>query len=339
MKTKPASLLTKLMLVLCLIAPVFAPLSVVSQEQIHEVRIYAFPTMHPILWDNPATLYKTAKHCFYKTLSLKDNYLLGHMVVCLNSPLLPQKRFLAMTSANKKQRVDLILKDKIGLAILGATLEGKLESEEHILHMLQVYKERKKLAYISFKVSEAALLRILDFVEQFSRRYAGEPVPSSYYGGFYWPLYENEGAGCSAFALGVLAAADLLPAESDAWLKNVNIPMTLIGGDYRENKRISFGRIKRSKTWFEGNGLSNIDFVNVQTYDPNALFDWILKTRSMKDTIFVATESEGAPGLTVDDTSKPLPSEKPYFKKRTEPNLFLDVYRKKLMQDASQPTP
>lgn len=326
-----------LLLVLVLLS--FGTASTIAQEPNHEVRLYTIPSMYPIRWDSPAILYKSAKHCFYKTISLKDNYLLGHMVVCLNTPLLPQKRYLAMTAANKMQRVDLILKERIGLAILGATLEGELEKEEHIKHMLDVYTIRKKLAYISFKVSESTMLRILDFVQQFSRCNSGEPTPSNYYGGFYWPLYENEGAGCSAFALGVLAAASILPAESDAWLKNVNIPISLIGGEYRENDRIPFGRIKRTKSWYDGSGLPNIDFVKVQTYDPNALFDWILKRRLTNDTIFVAAESDGAPGLTVDDTFKLLPSEKPYFKKRMESNLFLDVYRKKLKQEASQPTP
>jgi hypothetical protein len=320
------------MLVLLLLIPA----TMLAQKPLHEIRIYSIASMHPIRWDNPSTLYKTAKHCFYKTATLKDNYLLGHMIVCLNSPLLPQKRYLAMTAANKRKQVELILKDKIGLAILGATLEGELESEAHMQHMVQVYTQRHKVAYLSFLVSESAMVRILDFVEQFSRKIPGEIQPSRYYGGFYWPLYENEGAGCSAFALGMLAAASLLPAEASEWLKNVKVPMTLIGGEYRANKRIPFGRIRRSKTWYEGEGLPNVDFVNVQTYDPTALFDWILKRRSMSDTIFIPSEQDGLPGLTVDCTNRSVPAENPFFKKRPEPNLFLDVYRKKLLQDTSK---
>lgn len=335
MRIFPNALLSWLMLTLLLLFPA----TMLAQEPVHEVRIYSIATMHPIRWDNPSILYKTAKQCFYKTATLKDNYLLGHMIVCLKSPLLPQQRYVAMTASNKKRQVELILKDRIGLAILGATLEGELESEEHILHMLQVYNQRRKVAFLSFMVSESAMVRILDFVGQYSRKTPGEAQPSRYYGGYYWPLYENEGAGCSAFALGLLAAASLLPAESGEWLKDVNVPMTLIGGEYRANKRIPFGRIRRSKTWYVGEGQSNVDFVNVQTYDPTALFEWILKRRSMKDTIFVPAERDGMPGLTVDYTNRPVAVENPFFKKRTEPNLFLDIYRKKLLEDASKPTP
>lgn len=313
--------------------------SIKANDAVHEVTVYTFPTMYPIQWDNPAILYKTAKKCFYKTISLKDNYLLGHMVVRLNSPLLPKERYLTMTAANKKQRVDLILKERIGLAILGATLEGKIESEEHILHMIQVYGERHKLGFITFKVSETAMKRMLDFVEQFTRVVPGQVQPSKYYGGFYWPLYEDEGAGCSAFALGVLAAANILPPEAETWLKNVNIPMPLIGGEYRENKHIPFGRILRAKSWYEGEGKANVDFVNVRTYDPSVMLDWILQRRTLNDTVFVPVMQGVVPGLSVDCTSKLLPASAPYFVKREEPNLFLDIYRKKIKQDATQPTP
>src|SRR5665647_3263 len=135
----------------CLILLLICSVSLNAQQTgKYEVTLYAFPSMQPFDWESPSTLYKTAKHCFYKTMSLKDNYLLGHMAISLRSPLLPQKNYFAMTSAHKMQRVNLILKGKIGLAILGATLEGHVESEGHMLHMLQVYAERKKLAYITF---------------------------------------------------------------------------------------------------------------------------------------------------------------------------------------------
>lgn len=301
-----------------------------QQTDTHELTLYAFPTMQPFNWESPSTLFKTAKHCFFKTLSLKDNYLLGHMCIGIKSPLLPRDTLIAMTSANKKQRVDLILKDKIGLAIMGATLEGMLESEDHLIHMIQVYGERKKLAFITFRVSESAMRRMLDFITEFSRKTPNEVQPSKYYGGVYWPLNEDEGAGCSAFALGVLASANLLPAEASRWLKDVNIPMSLIGGEYNQNKRISFARIKKVHSWYQGNGSPNVDYVNVQTYDPSDLFDWIGKTRLLNDSIYKAVEMNGVPGLIVNCTSWVLPADKPYFVKRMVSNLFMDVYRQKI---------
>jgi len=310
-----------------------------QQTARHEVTLYAFPTMLSIDWESPSTLYRTAKHCFYKTMSLKDNYLLGHIAVSLSTPLLPQKKLLAMTAANKMQRVNLILKEKIGLAILGATLDGKIESEDHLNQMINVYTGRNKLAYMTFCVSEAAMNRMLDFISKFTRNNSDDVQPSLYYGGVYWPLYENEGAGCSAFALGILASANLLPPEASNWLKDVNVPMQLIGGEYNHNIQIPFNRIRKAKKWYEGDGQPNVDYVNVQTYDPSTLFNWILDMRTRNNSTYVAQDMNGVPGLIVDCTSKVLPEEKPYFVKRGSPNLFMDIYRQKHLQHAAQPTP
>lgn len=297
------------------------------------------PTMFPIDWESPATLYKSTTRCFYKTMSLDDNHLLGHMMVSFHTPLLPQPKYVAMTAANKRENIDLILKNKIGLAILGATLQGKIESEDHILHMLKVYSERRKLAFITFKVPESAMNQMLDFFQQFCRSNPNEHRPSAYYGGAYWPLYEGEGAGCSAFALAVLASANILPAEAKSWLVSRNIPMNLIGGPYNQNKRVPFGRIKRATKWHDGNGAPNKDFVNIQTYDPSILFQWILDKREANDSIFSPVEVDGVPGLTIDLTSAVLPSDKPFFTKRPEPNLFLEIYQQIRLKNATQPTP
>lgn len=310
-----------------------------EEARVHEVTLYAFPSMHPLDWQTPASLYKTATSCFYKTMSLEDNYLIGHMALCIQSPLLPQKQYIAMSSANKWERIDLILKEKIGMAILGATLKGNIEKEDHIVHMLKVYAERKKLAFLTFKVPEKAMCRMLEFIHQFDSTDADGHRPSAYYGGAYWPLYEKEGAGCSAFALAVLASANLMPAEAENWLMNKNIPMNLIGGPYNKNKKIPFGRIKKAAKWHDEAGTPNVDFVNVQTYEPSVLFQWILDKRDQNDSMYQATEMEGIPGLRVDLTSAELPTDKPYLTNRPEPNLFLEIYHQIRLKNATQPTP
>lgn len=303
---------------------------------VHEVTLYAFPSMYPLDWQTPATLYKTATTCFYKTMSLENNYLIGHMALRLQTPLLPQARLIAMSSANKRERIDLILKDKIGLAILGATLKGNLEKEEHLVHMLNVYAERKKLAYITFKVSEKAMKRMLEFIHRFDSIDSTGHRSSAYYGGAYWPLYEKEGAGCSAFALAVLASAGLMPVEADKWLMNKNIPMNLIGGPYNNNKKIPFGRIKKADKWHDQPGTPNVDYVNVQTYEPSVLFQWILDKRHQNDTLYQSAEMESIPGLTVDLTMAVPPSDDAYFTKRPEPNLFLEVYQQIRLKNATK---
>jgi hypothetical protein len=302
---------------------------VVVADSVHEVTVFVMPTLLPINWESPAILLRTAKTCFYKTLSVPDNYLLGHIALCLNTPLLPSNRLLAMTAANKPEEIDLILKQKIGLAILGATLQGKIESDENLRRMIQVYRKREKLAFIRFRVGEAAMKQMLDFIQAFSRYDSGEHHPSEYYGGAFWPLYTDEGAGCSGFALGVLASAGLLPSEADQWMIRKNIPMELIGGEYNHHKKVSFRKISKTTTWYDGNGVPNVDFVYVQTYEPSILYDWILDKRSHPDSSYLPCEEEGTPGLLVDMTDSPIPSASSLFSERPQPNLFIDIYRKK----------
>lgn len=306
---------------------------------VHEVTLYAFPSMYPLDWESPASLYKSATTCFYKTMSLEDNYLIGHMALRIQTPLLPQTKHIAMSSANKWERIDLILKDKIGLAILGATLKGKIESEEHLVHMLKVYAERKKLAYITFKVPENAMSRMLEFIQRFNNEDATGHRSSAYYGGAYWPLYHQEGAGCSAFALAVLASAGMMPVEAEKWLMTKNIPMNLIGGPYNKNKKIPFGRIKKADKWHDVPGTPNVDYVKVQTYEPSVLFQWILDKRFQNDSIYRSSEFEDVPGLTVDLSSAEAPAVEPHFTKRPEPNLFLEVYQQIRLKKTTQPNP
>ena len=115
--------------------------------------------------------------------------------------------------------------------------------------------------------------------------------------------------------------------------------MQLIGGEYNHNIQIPFNRIRKAKKWYEGDGQPNVDYVNVQTYDPSTLFNWILDMRTRNNSTYVAQDMNGVPGLIVDCTSKVLPEEKPYFVKRGSPNLFMDIYRQKHLQHAAQPTP
>ena len=62
-------------------------------------------------------------------------------------------------------------------------------------------------------------------------------VPCKYYGGDFWPGYENEGSGCSAFGLAMMEAAGI-SAERPEWFVEVNIPEELVGGKFNNDRRV-----------------------------------------------------------------------------------------------------
>ena len=79
MKVKSATL--KLMLIITLVVvnisivwPQSDKLS--AGDDSHELTVYVFPTLKPLDWTSPASLYKSTIDLYLKTMFLTDHYLL-----------------------------------------------------------------------------------------------------------------------------------------------------------------------------------------------------------------------------------------------------------------------
>lgn len=300
----------------------------INSDAIHEITIYAIPTLQPLNWESPATLYNSMKACYFKTIFESDNYLLGHVAVEIISPLLPKPLLVAMRAADAQERIDLVLKNKIGFAILGATLKGRLETEEELIHKFNVYAKRKKMAFITYRINEKSAQRIISFIDTYSKKSNTGTAPCDFYGGAFWPRYRNEGSGCSAFGMSMLSTANLLNAESEEWRVSVKIPMNIIGGEYNQNKKIKYSLIRKTKKWYTGEGIENVDYVINRVYEPSLMFEWIMKKREQVNSNIKLVEKFGAPGLWMDCRSIVVPENEPIFKERTEPaDLFIKHFQ------------
>lgn len=304
--------------------------SVVHQATFSELTIFTMPTLHPLDWSNPSSLYQSMKDCYLKTITVPDNYLLGHIAVRLESPLLSEPLYIAQASASASERIDMVLKQKVGFGILGAALKGRLEKSDELKLKLNVYAKRNKLAFIKFQISNRAAQRILDFIHQYETKTNGKYASCDFYGGAFWPRFVNEGAGCSAFGIALLDLVRILPPESKEWKVDVKIPMDIIGGEFNKNKKIKNRTIKNTKNWFKTEGINNKDYVNYFVYEPSIIYDWILKKNKFPDDKFIPVVEKGIPGLLVDRISSPLNDEEPLFIQRTDTNLFITNFRKKL---------
>lgn len=300
-----------------------------TQQELHEITLYAMPTLYPLDWSSPASLYNSMKDCFFKTRKIKDNYLLGHLAVKINSTLLEVPMLFAMSAANKWERINLVLKEKIGFGIMGYPLEGRFETEQELNKKLAIYTKRGKLAFITYRISETAAKRMIGLVNEMSILREDKKAACNYYGGAFWPRYENEGSGCSAMGMALLDVANLLPSEADDWLVKVNIPMNIIGGGLNGNKKIKNSNIRKTKTWFEGEGVPNEDYVYYQIYEPSIIFDWIIKHRENNNQGYISIDKEGIPGLFVDYSDKLVSENEPLFAKRTRSDKFIDQYFQK----------
>ncbi len=300
-----------------------------DSSQAHEITIFVMPTLHPLDWSGPAQLLESTKKCYLRTMTQSDNYLIGHLAVGIKSPLVTNPYYIAQASCSMKEKIDLLYKQKIGLGILGAPMQGRLETTTELTHKFNVYAQRNKLAFIKFKINQTALNRILQFISAYQQKDANNTAPCDFYGGAFWPRFQNEGSGCSAFGMALLETANIQPVKSDEWMIDVNIPIELIGGEYNNNKKVRFKNINKVKSWSNKDGVANVDFVRYALYEPSIMFEWILQKRNENDGIYTPIYENGIPGLMVDATNINANEADPLFVKRTEQNLFVDHFMQK----------
>jgi hypothetical protein len=296
-----------------------------EDENLHEITLYVIPTMHPLDWSSPAALYKTMIQCYTKTFFLADNYMLGHLAVRLNTPLLDKPMLLAMTSGDKYEKLDLIINQKIGFGILGAFWKGRIEPEKELNHMLKVYAKRNKLAFLKYRTNVQGMKRILHFIREYSAKTNGIYSPSSYYGGTLWPLYHNEGSGCSNFGVAMLELAGLINDEVMSWELKRKVPMHIIGGEYNNRKKVKFSTILKTDHWAE-HGKANIDWIEYQVFEPSLMFDWVIANHAKNRDDYKPVDENGVPGVYFDGSNAFVDSEKPIFTSRPEPNLFVERF-------------
>ncbi|MDD3194777.1 MAG: hypothetical protein PHU68_03135 [Paludibacter sp.] len=302
-----------------------------DSSETHEITLFLMPTMLPLDWSSPSALYKSMLQTYLKTIGLKDNYLLGHLAVRLNTPLLDKPLFTAQSSLKWQERIDMVLKQRVGFGILGAALQGRIEPSEEIQHKLQVYKNRNKLSYITYRVNRTAMKRMLMFYEQYQQKITDDYAASDFYGGAFWPRYHNEGAGCSAFGFALLDVAGVLPEEASDWKVEVKIPMNIIGGKFNKGKKIRNRTIRRTTSWYTGSGAKNVDYADYFVWDPSIMYNWVRDLHSHQDSaVYRLTEYDGIPGLYKDVRDIQVDLKSPIFIQRPDSNIFINHYYQRL---------
>jgi hypothetical protein len=106
--------------------------------------------------------------------------------------------------------------------------------------------------------------------------------------------------------------------------------MELIGGKFNQGKKVKYTTIRKTDSWYEGAGEPNVDYVPYSVYEPSVMFDWIMDKRSKPGEVYLPMEENGVPGLMFDATQIDFDKNEPFFKERSEPNLFIDHYMKKI---------
>jgi len=301
--------------------------------QIHELTIYAVPSYSKLDWGSPARLYRTSIASFLMSRFAKYTYSIGHMLIKFESPVVDSVVYAAMRSTSNSEKIKLFMKEKIGLAILGVPMKGRLETKEEITALLNHYsKKGSGAAFIRYRLNRESALRVKEFLENFSKEGKSGFTPCNYYGGAFWPRYEKEGAGCSSFALSALEAAGVC-IDNPEWRVEVNIPYSLIGGRYNKQKKVGSYDIESRRKWHSGKGVPNKDFFPFSIYDPTLVHNWIIRMFSHPVGGYYSDMREGFAGLVYDARGIKITDGDPVMVARKDSSIFIDLFKKNHLQN------
>lgn len=293
----------------------------------NEITFYAIPELNNINWDGPSSLFRSTFKGYVKSVFHPKSYVIGHAYVKIESPLLDSVLYIGMRSMSRSQNFKGIFKDGLGLGILGASLKGRLESTEEVRKSIQYYEKRGKISFIKVETNETAIKRVLDFIAQYQKENEFGLSPADFYNGALWPGYENEGAGCSAFALTILDLADAFPKHLyDDWAASIRIPMGLIGGQRYNRKKVNGAKLLMKNSWYKGSGVRDTDFVDFSIFVPDKIYRWILDEYFDEQSDYKTGLEGTIPGIIMDRKDSYFNPTAPIFNVRQDTTLFLRKY-------------
>jgi len=303
-----------------------------DNSPVNELTLYVIPSYAPIDWSSPSNLYKSALKSYSEAFFQKKNYPIGHLFLELKTPFCDSVILTSITSVSGKEQRDLVLKDKVGLTILGTPVSGRMESSSELKEKIRRFSAKKKLAFIQFAINDQAAKRVLEYIRRFTTKNSEGRSPSERYGGAFWPLFENEGAGCSSFGISALETTGFNIDRAE-WYADLMIPMNLLGGPGNGGKKVHASDIRRTKSWYNGTGIVNEDFVPLRTYDPSMIFHWIVKQIKSPDKssegfspvekLRTSSSKTVIPGLFYDARNILVSNDIPVFRKRAHASFFI----------------
>lgn len=185
---------------------------------VHELTIYVIQSYSPINWKSPSSLYRSSVESYTKSLFKKNAYSIGHLFIEFSTPLLDSVVITSIRSASGAEKRRLVMKDKIGLGLLGAVMQGRMESREEL---------KKGLRFITYRINDESALRVIEFLEKFTKKSDGQNAPCDFYSGAFWSRYENEGGGCTSFGLSDMEGSTIITTKSKEIQSSVQISGTM----------------------------------------------------------------------------------------------------------------
>jgi hypothetical protein len=130
--------------------------------------------------------------------------------------------------------------------------------------------------------------------------------------------------------MSALDVARLLPPESSLWRIEVKIPMNLIGGEFNNNHHVTTRDVLKTKSWYSGDGVADVDYVLHRVYDPGLIYQWILQARKSSIPGYYPDSEGEIPGIVIDKRDVVIDESEPVFLQRKDSDLFVKAYHQKI---------
>jgi hypothetical protein len=252
------------------------------KEQSNILSLYVYPSPRGIDWTTPKSLViSTFLNTFLSSIG-KFKHPLGHVSIRLNSEKNKINRFAGMARYNFGESRDIVLFQSAGLGTLAHNFYGRLEQEKDIYPDVKYNSKSGNVIELQFEIDDKAVININSFLDHFEKEkhYRNYGLPND-------PLLA-QGAGCSAFSVGLLkiAGIDFSKYEND-WSDTVHIPNQLIGPHNqsiyhedssktaslsREWTKVSILKLLFNKlNWGDANTQ---DTTSIFYYSPDKMFHW-----------------------------------------------------------------
>lgn len=298
----------------------------------HEFTLFLMRSAKPISWSSPAALSSSVIKSNIKQLfnSKKSLHVYGHAVYNFTSDVLEQDTiWMGITSgASFVEELKAVFQEKIGLGTLGIRFPSIVEGKKEIIPDVSLNARYTEARFIKFLLSKESASQIAEFLDYMYSSYEDQYwSPISYYSVAFWPLYDGEGSACTSICFACLESGgiDIGDQLRREWCMEEKIPMDVIGGRYNDNKKVGIFKLLSSKSWYQGEGVENEDYIPLQLYEVNYIMDWVNEQLDESDVHYYSLSDDvQIKGLLMDFRHvKPQQSLSEIMKPRNNPSSFI----------------
>lgn len=268
-----------------------------------ELTLYIIPSPEEIDWTSPSSLMRTTLSNQFKDSPGPVDYPLGHIYVELKHPERGEKVLTGITRDHHNSAVRKIFRKGYGMGILFADIEGRLQGTGEVQKSLDALLGEGAMSFITFKISEDAYSRLLDYLFQY-RNLELDGI----YNGLNRPR-ECLGAGCAAFGMSFLEVAGIdFSHWAEDWSVNIDVPDRLIGGLGVNNRHVSLLRLLLSFNW----AREGEDYFSFEVYEPYLMHQWVMNRQyspnQPDEPEFKTTRKKNAVGIEIDLSHHAVPN-------------------------------